>query len=134
MRNLTPEQIFAANSQAASIMQRLAKIEELVGIPRATPMGQSSFAAAVDASHAKPGKHVGGHAGEGGLQTHSVGGLYPYHPVAYGNGKWSIHNLVTGERTAAVFEDYTLAATWAERFKLEPREMAEFNALTKGQR
>jgi hypothetical protein len=134
MRQLTPAQIAADQVRGRAIMAQHI-IRTIIGYSKGVAMTkQSSFSRAVDASHAKSSPVYTGHAGEGGLQQHSVGGLYPYHPVAYGNGKWAVHNLVSGKRTAAVLDDYSCAAEWAERFKLSPSEMDEFNVLTKGQR
>lgn len=51
-----------------------------------------------------------GHAGQGGLQNHSVGGCYPFtvfgrgDPTAYG-----LLNAATGEETAAI---YSAADAW----------------------
>ena len=137
MRQLTPAQIAADIKAARAIAaQTIASITHPV-VPATLPPPpvkfltcSSPFAIAIDASHRKHDPAYLGHAGEGGLQTHSIGGLYPYLPVGYGHGKWAVHNLVSGERTAAVFDDYSEAAEWAERFKLNPAEMAEFAALS----
>lgn len=58
-----------------------------------------------------------GHAGQGGLQNHSVGGCYPF--TVFGKGdptSYGVLNAATGEETAPVF---TARAAWdlAEAFK-----------------
>lgn len=35
---------------------------------------------------------------EGGLQGHSIGGLYPWTIIGYGNGEFEAVNLKTNER------------------------------------
>lgn len=121
MRQLTPAQIAAdikaARAAAYATIQRITH-------PVVTP--KSSFAAAIEASHAKPARVYEGHAGDGGLQTHSVGGLYPWMTPAFGDGTFGVENAVTGQKLTCRFDDYEAAAEWAERLKAgEPFEAVE---------
>ena len=70
-----------------------------------------------------------GHVGSGGLQGHSVGGLYPWIIYGTGGGTFGVMNGATGQDTGAVFTDYPGAGEWAERFKVEPSEFDEFLKL-----
>lgn len=84
------------------------------------PKQTNAFSRSLDA--AKAGSYYAGHAGAGGLQQHSVGGLYPFAVVGFGSDNvqgytYSVQNLVTGELLRARFEDYDAAAAWAELFK-----------------
>lgn len=40
---------------------------------------------------------MAGHAGNGGLQKHSIGELYPFIIVGYGDGRWGWQHAATGE-------------------------------------
>ena len=82
-----------------------------------------------------------GHVGDGGLQGHSVGGLYPL--IVYGAGinptRFGVMNGATGEDTGPIFEDYGAAAHVAELVKeladvrraigLKPRSLACMRGL-----
>jgi hypothetical protein len=70
-----------------------------------------------------------GHVGSGGLQGHSVGGLYPWIIYGTGGGTFGVMNGATGQDTGAVFTDYPVAGEWAERFKGDPIEFDEFMDL-----
>jgi len=132
--NLTPQKIFERNIVAQRIMAE-STIGRVIGASKSTPMAsRSSFGRSIDEARANRQRHVGGHAGSGGLQNHSVGGLYPWLPVGHGDGLWSVHNASTGQQTPAVFASYTHAAEWAERFQQNPSEMGDFNreALLRG--
>lgn len=71
-----------------------------------------------------------GHAGQGGLQNHSVGGCYPFavfgrgDPTAYG-----VLNAATGEESAAAF---TCAGAWelaeAAKHGTFAGRLSDFNA------
>lgn len=82
-----------------------------------------------------------GHVGSGGLQGHSVGGLYPL--IIYGAGitptRFGVMNGATGEDTGPIFEDYGAAADLAGLVKeiadvrrsigLTPRSLASMREL-----
>lgn len=80
------------------------------------PARRASYSAFVDASLAERNRNYLGHAGEGGLQQHSVAGNYPWHVVGYGDRTFGVTNLATGESLRARFRNYDDAGEWADNF------------------
>lgn len=121
--NLTPERIFANNAAARAIM--VGHVHSLAnGVRPAVTMNgvthpahRRSFSESVDRARALRAAVYQGHAGEGGLQKHSVGGLYPWAVVSFGDGTHTVANLATGKQLRCRFRDYDIAAEWAEQFK-----------------
>lgn len=94
--NLTPNRIFAEKAAADRIMAAHAEIDKINRLRTGVPRGH--FAAWVDKTEKERQIKKRGHAGEGGLQNHSVGDLYPLAVVGYGDGSFQVENLATGER------------------------------------
>lgn len=122
MSQLTPEKI-AADIKAA----RAAAAQTIGRITSPKVPAKSEFSLAVEGAHRKPAVVYQGHAGEGGLQAHSVGGLYPWIIVGFGDGTFSVMNGAAGQQLSARFRDYDEAAARAERLKAgEPFEVVDW--------
>lgn len=73
-----------------------------------------------------------GHAGQGGLQNHSIGGCYPF--TVFGKGDptmYGVLNAATGEETAAI---YTCECAWKLAEALKRRmlsDLSDFNGQLK---
>lgn len=95
--NLTPKAIFARNAVAQRIMQAHANMARITGM-RSAPASRSSYCAHIDKLDAERVAKRNGHAGEGGLQKHSVGNLYPLAVVGWGDGSFTVEHLTSGQR------------------------------------
>jgi hypothetical protein len=92
--------------------------------PRRYP---SAFAFAIERSRETPDPIIGGHAGSGGLQKHSIGGIYPFDVVPVSNcGKVSYYLVDTrkgfDEQVPVVFSRISEAYYFARNLEELRRE------------
>jgi hypothetical protein len=92
--------------------------------PRRYP---SAFALAIERSRENQDPIIGGHAGSGGLQKHSIGGIYPYDVVPIASGDMILYYAVDtrkgfDEQVPVVFTKISEAYYFARNLEELKRE------------
>jgi hypothetical protein len=109
----------------------------------------SAFALAIERSRESPDPIIGGHAGSGGLQKHSIGDIYPFDVVPVSSGEMTLYYVIDtrkgfDEQVPVVYrwigEAYDFARElarlarqkWAPQHVLNAREAA-YDAAERGE-
>jgi hypothetical protein len=87
----------------------------------------SAFALAIERSRENPDLIIGGHAGSGGLQKHSIGGIYPFDVVPIASGSTTLYYVVDtrkgfDEQVPVVFSRISEAYYFARNLEKLKRE------------